>query len=83
MFSDDQRPGKTFWRDDVFNIAERPDGPFYNEPGDISLPADGPFYNLPGYLDNFKVHNAAQDLGRDFCSVSCDYELLRVHAAWG
>lgn len=55
MSSEDMQPGKTFWKDDVFDISERPDGPFYNEPGDITLPADGPFYNLPGYLDNFKV----------------------------
>ncbi|DBB16164.1 TPA: hypothetical protein ACH3X3_015162 [Trebouxia sp. C0006] len=54
MFSEDMKPGKTFWKDDVFDISERPDGPFYHEPGDITLPADGPFYNLPGYLDNFK-----------------------------
>ena len=61
MSSEDMQPGKTFWKDDVFDISERPDGPFYNEPGDITLPADGPFYNLPGYLDNFKVYNAPCD----------------------
>lgn len=61
MFSEDMKPGKTFWKDDVFDISERPDGPFYHEPGDITLPADGPFYNLPGYLDNFKVRNAPCD----------------------
>ena len=57
MFSDYMRPGKTFWQDEVFNIDETPDGPFYNEPGDIPQSAKGPFYNLPGYLDNFKVQN--------------------------
>ena len=56
LFSEDLRPGKTFWRDDIFDIAERPDGPFYNELGDISQTAEGPFYNLSGFLDNFKVH---------------------------
>ena len=40
MFSDEMRPGRTFWRDDVFDITQT---------------ADGPFYNVPGYLDNFKV----------------------------
>ncbi|DBA98894.1 TPA: hypothetical protein ACH3X1_014643 [Trebouxia sp. C0004] len=39
MFSDEMRPGRTFWRDDVFDITQT---------------ADGPFYNVPGYLDNFK-----------------------------
>ena len=56
MFTDDMRPGKTFWQDDVFDIAEKPDGPFYRQRGDIKQTADGPFYNLPGYWDNFKVH---------------------------
>lgn len=40
MFSDEMRPGRTFWRDDIFDITQT---------------ADGPFYNVPGYLDNFKV----------------------------
>ena len=40
MFSDEMRPGRTFWRDDIFDIKQT---------------ADGPFYNVPGYLDNFKV----------------------------
>lgn len=40
MFADEMRPGRTFWRDDIFDITQT---------------ADGPFYNVPGYLDNFKV----------------------------
>ena len=43
MFSDEMRPGRTFWRDDIFDITQT---------------ADGPFYNVPGYLDNFKVSKA-------------------------
>ena len=39
MFSDEMRPGRTFWRDDIFDPTQT---------------ADGPFYNVPGYLDNFK-----------------------------
>lgn len=39
MFADEMRPGRTFWRDDIFDITQT---------------ADGPFYNVPGYLDNFK-----------------------------
>lgn len=44
MFSDQLRPGRTFWKDDVFDLPQ---------PGGAG---NGPFYNLPGYLDNFKVH---------------------------
>ena len=54
MFADEMRPGRTFWRDDVFDITQT---------------ADGPFYNVPGYLDNFKVRlggpKPAIVLGRD------------------
>ena len=39
MFSDEMRPGRTFWRDDIFDPTQT---------------ADGPFYNVPGHLDNFK-----------------------------
>lgn len=39
MFADEMRPGRTFWRDDIFDPTQT---------------ADGPFYNVPGYLDNFK-----------------------------
>ena len=86
MFSDDMTPGKTFWRDDVFDIAERPDGPFYHEPGDITLPADGPFYNLPGYLDNFKVRAKAllcKSLTKEVCNSSYKLPFAQSAAAVG
>lgn len=53
MFADESRPGRTFWKDDVFDIQQ----------GEGA--GEGPFYNLPGYLDNFKVQLQSCDLSTD------------------
>lgn len=59
MFSDESRPGRTFWKDDVFDITQGGGA------------GEGPFYNLPGYLDNFKVQVQSCDLSPD-CPTSTD-----------